>query len=62
MVIEIDENQAKSNGFRDATEAFRLISTINTSEPEVLQRLEDWQKNDGSKVGLHKLAFPSHPI
>lgn len=54
MAHEMD-GFARSLGFTDATELFRMITAVDLERPEVMAVFEVWKDLDGSRAGLEKI-------
>jgi hypothetical protein len=46
---------AVSNGFKNADELMKMVSSIDLSTPDKIKAYKDWQEKDGTKEGLLKL-------
>lgn len=48
----MDDRDAKTHGFDDAAEMFKLVASADISTPSALSAFEEWKANDGTKEGL----------
>lgn len=50
------ESAVQASGFSSQKEFFSMVSGIDLSNPDKLEKFIDWKDNDGTKAGLEKIS------